>query len=177
MTGGTKNTDRVIWLAANETSYCDSIHVTESGGIGINCGGSVIVKPLREWHRLAASLPDGSGQTKSADGGHCNEQSAQGLSRSPKKISDDYITVEYINAYGGRCRDCADHGGVCPNNGLPCDGRHQAVEHMIAAINYGWANGYLPSTLDNAETRRADSAGSNTPAGFADPTLSLGGKL
>lgn len=29
----------------------------------------------------------------------------------------------------------------------------------------------------NAETRRADSAGSSPPEIFADPTLSLGGKL
>jgi len=32
--------------------------------------------------RLSASLLDGLGQTKSADGGNSNEQSAQGLSRA-----------------------------------------------------------------------------------------------
>ncbi len=31
-----------------------SIHATADGGIGINCGGLVIVKTLREWHALAA---------------------------------------------------------------------------------------------------------------------------
>jgi hypothetical protein len=30
----------------------ESIHVTQDGGIGINVGGLVIVKPLK-WHRLA----------------------------------------------------------------------------------------------------------------------------
>jgi hypothetical protein len=54
--GPCKNTDREIWRGPDEGNgafYADSIHVTEGGGIGINCGGHVIVKPLREWHALA----------------------------------------------------------------------------------------------------------------------------
>src|SRR5688572_30820417 len=47
-----KNTDRELWRERDDY-YADSIHVTEGGGIGINCGGTVIVKPLREWHKLA----------------------------------------------------------------------------------------------------------------------------
>jgi hypothetical protein len=50
---GVKNTDREIWREREGDYYADSIHVTEGGGIGINCGGMVYVKPLREWHRLA----------------------------------------------------------------------------------------------------------------------------
>lgn len=48
------NTDREIWREREDDYYADSIHVTENGGIGINCGGHVIVKPIREWHKLAA---------------------------------------------------------------------------------------------------------------------------
>jgi hypothetical protein len=48
-----KNTDREIWREREGDYYADSIHVTEGGGIGIDCGGSVYVKPVREWHRLA----------------------------------------------------------------------------------------------------------------------------
>lgn len=51
------NTDRELWRGPDEgggSFYADSIHVTEGGGIGINCGGYVIVKPLREWFALAA---------------------------------------------------------------------------------------------------------------------------
>jgi len=44
-----KNTDRELWRERDGDFYADSIHVTQSGGIGINCGGHVIVMPLREW--------------------------------------------------------------------------------------------------------------------------------
>jgi len=52
----TTNSDREIWRGpdtGNGAFYADSIHVTADGGIGINCGGTVIVMPLRKWHRLA----------------------------------------------------------------------------------------------------------------------------
>lgn len=48
------NTDRELWREREGDYYADSIHLTESGGIGINCGGYVIVMPLQEWHKLAA---------------------------------------------------------------------------------------------------------------------------
>lgn len=47
-----QNTDRELWKEGDY--YADSIHVTQSGGIGINCGGHVCVKRLRDWHALAA---------------------------------------------------------------------------------------------------------------------------
>lgn len=54
-----ENNDRHLWP---ETSPVDApeekLFVTSAGGIGINIGGHVIVRPLREWHRLAASQPD-----------------------------------------------------------------------------------------------------------------------
>lgn len=52
----TVNTDRELWRGPDEgcgSYYADSIHVTEGGGIGINCGGYVIVMSLRAWHRIA----------------------------------------------------------------------------------------------------------------------------
>lgn len=50
------NTDRELWRE-REGDYCaPSIHVTEHGGIGINCGGHVIVLPVRAWHALALAL-------------------------------------------------------------------------------------------------------------------------
>lgn len=48
------NTDQELWREpANGDYYSDSIHVTQDGGVGINVGGHVIVKTLREWHSLA----------------------------------------------------------------------------------------------------------------------------
>lgn len=32
--------------------YSNSLHVTKDGRIGINCGGTVFVMPLKEWHGL-----------------------------------------------------------------------------------------------------------------------------
>lgn len=51
-----ENTDTHLWPITTAWDAPDegSIHVTAGGGIGINVGGHVIVKPLREWHALAA---------------------------------------------------------------------------------------------------------------------------
>jgi hypothetical protein len=53
--GPARNTDREIWRGLDEgcgSYYADSIHVTEGGGVGFNCGGTVVVLPLRKWHEL-----------------------------------------------------------------------------------------------------------------------------
>lgn len=54
LTGCAKNTDREIWREREGDYYAHSIHVTEGGSIGLNCGGTVIVKPVREWHQQMA---------------------------------------------------------------------------------------------------------------------------
>jgi hypothetical protein len=52
--GPCENTDRHLWPEVSDpNAETESIHVTAQGGIGINVGGYVYVKPLREWHRLA----------------------------------------------------------------------------------------------------------------------------
>ena len=48
-----KNTDRELWRETEGDFYAPSIHVTESGSIGMNVGGSVVVMPIYEWHALA----------------------------------------------------------------------------------------------------------------------------
>lgn len=47
------NTDKEIWRRKPGDYYSPSIHVTEYGGIGMNCGGSVIVAPIEKWHKAA----------------------------------------------------------------------------------------------------------------------------
>ena len=49
------NTDRELWRETDDY-YAPSIHVTAGGGIGINVGGTVFVKPVREWHALLARI-------------------------------------------------------------------------------------------------------------------------
>lgn len=51
--GPVQNTDRELWREREGDYYAHSIHVTAHGGIGINVGGHVIVKPLSAWHELA----------------------------------------------------------------------------------------------------------------------------
>lgn len=46
-----RNTDKEIWREREGDYYADSIHVTEGGGIGINCKGHVIVAPVEQWHK------------------------------------------------------------------------------------------------------------------------------
>ena len=50
------NTDRELWREREGDYYADSIHVTEGGGIGMNCGGYVIVQPIRKWHEASRDL-------------------------------------------------------------------------------------------------------------------------
>lgn len=49
-----QNTDRELWREREGDFYADSLHVTQRGGIGINSGGRVIVKPVRDWHAEVA---------------------------------------------------------------------------------------------------------------------------
>lgn len=60
------NTDREIWRGKSRAEfgdpgrfYADSLFIParDTEALGINCGGMVIVKPIREWHALAAQPP------------------------------------------------------------------------------------------------------------------------
>jgi hypothetical protein len=49
-----ENTDKEIWREVPEDPYTPSIHVTADGKIGMSLGGTVIVRDIRYWHRLAS---------------------------------------------------------------------------------------------------------------------------
>jgi len=51
-----KNEDRELWRETPDDYYSPSIHVTKDGGIGINVGGTVCVRSLRDWHHLAMNV-------------------------------------------------------------------------------------------------------------------------
>ena len=51
-----ENTDQEIWRKVRGDYYSPSIHVTEYRGIGINCGGTVIVAPVERWHEAGKLL-------------------------------------------------------------------------------------------------------------------------
>lgn len=55
-----QNTDTEIYRGPSRCEwgdedrfYADSLHITKEGALGINCGGYVIVRPIREWFSLA----------------------------------------------------------------------------------------------------------------------------
>ena len=53
------NTDRELWRGTDEGNgdyYADSVFITKEGALGINCGGFVHVRTIREWHRLAGHM-------------------------------------------------------------------------------------------------------------------------
>ena len=54
-----KNNDLEIWREIDHDYYSPSIHVTKNGEIGLKVAGRVIVKPIREWHRLAELVKNG----------------------------------------------------------------------------------------------------------------------
>jgi hypothetical protein len=54
---GCQNTDRHLWPQVSEDAFAPRIFVTAGDGIGIDVGGHVIVKLLRDWHALAARPP------------------------------------------------------------------------------------------------------------------------
>lgn len=47
------NTDRELWRERKGDFYSDSIHVTESGQIGMCHEGHTIVMPIEKWHYFA----------------------------------------------------------------------------------------------------------------------------
>lgn len=52
--GPCENTDRHLWPEISEPGAPEErLFITKEGALGINCGGYVYVKPIREWHRLA----------------------------------------------------------------------------------------------------------------------------
>lgn len=48
------NTDRDLFiLNPTEGYYSPRVFATKDGGIGMDVGGHIIVKTIREWHKLA----------------------------------------------------------------------------------------------------------------------------
>lgn len=63
------NTDRELFRESGHEAgdaYADSIFVTSGGGIGMNCGGYVICKPIRGWFECARTHPPAGGAVSDA---------------------------------------------------------------------------------------------------------------
>ena len=93
--GPCQNTDRELWREREGDYYADSIHVTETGGIGMNCGGYVVVQPIRKWHGTASELADANA---TIDGLRelLKHQSADVIERLRSQIAERDGTIERL---------------------------------------------------------------------------------
>lgn len=55
------------------------------------------------------------------------------------------LIVSYVLRYGGRCRDCADADGICPNTDMPCgfELKTAVIKHTLKALEYGISHGFI----------------------------------
>jgi hypothetical protein len=111
------NTDRELWRERDGDYYADSIHVTEGGGIGINCGGTVIVRPLKEWHKLAllAAVSTGAPPEIERLREVCAESNAVCICGCPADVHENY----------------GDEGECCENPTHECLRTSKAVYAVI----------------------------------------------
>lgn len=96
-----QNTDREVWRETPGDFYSNSVHLTATGGLGINVGGTVYVKPPAEWHRLASGARSTAAQPV--------EPSA-----APRRTTgwvapkDRYVPPVLFNPYTGEPRNVRD---------------------------------------------------------------------
>ena len=90
-----ENTDRELWREPTDQIgheyYQPSIHVTATGGIGINVGGFVFVKTLRAWHALAVKAMESEGPE--ASGKAEGESASKSIANSISKLSSQHMTA------------------------------------------------------------------------------------
>lgn len=104
-----ENTDRELWREREGDYYADSIHVTQGGSIGMNCGGHVIVQPIRKWHEAASALEQQARRIAALEAAvrqwasECAECNGTGV----HQIATDCIGGD-IFPVTEPCPDCAD---------------------------------------------------------------------
>ena len=96
-----KNTDREIWREV-EDYFASRIFVTESGEIGIDVNGAVIVMPVRAWHTVAMLTDDRKRAVcrRTERRLHNEVRSLRGVIRSAlehMRAGDDYKVFEVLS--------------------------------------------------------------------------------
>jgi len=82
------NADKEVWREEPDNYYSPSLRVTQGGAIGIDVGGTVIVKTIRDWHRLAMR------------GGVIDQEKLKDLLRAGIEL----VESAYAHSHGGRTR-------------------------------------------------------------------------
>lgn len=69
--------DREVWrgtVPGGDDYYADSVFITPSGAIGINCGGSVVVMRARDWVKIGWDRKHLELQVREEDKAHDRDQ-------------------------------------------------------------------------------------------------------
>jgi hypothetical protein len=88
-----ENTDKEIWREIPDDYYAPSIFVTAQNTIGINVGGSVHVKHVHEWHRLAHPIKEHFEDEQQAEELH-------EIMQSNAELTDEEIAVIGDKCFG-----------------------------------------------------------------------------
>lgn len=156
--GACENTDRELWRERFGDFYADSVHITKDGRLGINCGGTAIVKPLKTWHDLASAPPAPAARLlHSFSSIDCEALIAAvlpgGSICDPQQVADSIRS--YLNAWppapAAQASEPIDMVLHCPACGL------QHVDAPEAG------SGYDLSGPDDAETRWSNPEWTNPP--------------
>lgn len=87
-----ENTDREIYREVPGDYYSPSLHVTNDGKIGIDAGGLVFEKSVREWHNLARD------NEFIIEGERCECENCEEIRDFENNICEDCITCELSTA-------------------------------------------------------------------------------
>lgn len=121
-----QNTDRELWRERPDDYYAPSLFVTESGGIGINVGGTVFVKPVAHWHMLARLEAAGRRAPSAAaiDAAYAVSERREGEARTASLIRAlrAAYAVDFSSgagAPGAPPDNFLRPGNLCPDHGEP----------------------------------------------------------
>lgn len=150
MDGPVQNTDRELYREAHPDPpgdyYAPSIHVTSSGGIGINVGGTVYVRPLRAWHATMAELA--AARAEVAEAKEASEKFLRwvNLGGAPSGKQCTYSPKDIHEIHGGFSGDgetfiCETHlaqklAAMCQNLQSQLDAARKREERIMIGGNH-----------------------------------------
>jgi len=176
MTESCKNNDIELWRENDGDYYSPSIRLVPPNGIGINVGGSVIVKTLEEWHKLGmpekkpninggddyTSAPDETYEKKSVCD-ICGEGPAKIGHSLGYKVCDEHSklsSVELLTQVGivrkvykpVVCKDGIHCGGYCPYLNPYGEDEDLTAKCRMTGNDLMWHDYWIADCHDNNHT-------------------------
>jgi hypothetical protein len=129
----TQNTDRELWREPPGDYYAASLFVTEGGGIGMQVGGLVFVKPIRDWHQLASVTPVYTGEDW-AERAEALERAA--LRVGPPPEPEEVVKGQWV-CMCGEGYPCSHTGGGPPREPTEAEWS-AATDELLEALEGGY---------------------------------------